>query len=109
MRQVRHPCEDALVRQPRAGHRRVRASRWPTVAGAAIVTGVVGIALAADFGPPLVGCPIKGNISVNTAERIYHVPGQYYYDMTHIDWLKGERWFCSEDAAKAAGWRRARR
>jgi hypothetical protein len=54
------------------------------------------------------GCDIKGNISVNTGERIYHVPGQTYYSETRIDLLKGERWFCTEQDARAAGWRRSR-
>jgi hypothetical protein len=53
------------------------------------------------------GCVIKGNISSNG--RIYHVPGQEHYDRTRISPSKGERWFCSESDARAAGWRRARR
>ena len=53
-------------------------------------------------------CDIKGNISVNTGERIYHVPGQDYYDRTRIDTGKGERYFCSEAEARAAGWRRSK-
>jgi endonuclease YncB( thermonuclease family) len=53
-------------------------------------------------------CAIKGNIS-SKGERIYHVPGQKYYDRTKISQSKGERWFCSEDEARAAGWRAARR
>ncbi len=53
------------------------------------------------------GCLIKGNIS-RSGERIYHVPGGYYYDQTEIDPSKGERWFCSEAEARAAGWRRSR-
>ena len=52
-------------------------------------------------------CVIKGNISRN-GERIYHVPGQENYHKTRISEDKGERWFCSEADAKAAGWRRAR-
>jgi len=52
------------------------------------------------------GCLIKGNISANG--RIYHVPGQHYYDRTTLTPSKGERWFCTEAEAKAAGWRRAR-
>jgi hypothetical protein len=56
-----------------------------------------------------IGCNIKGNISVNTGERIYHVPGQKFYSETIISSGKGERWFCSEDEARAAGWRKARR
>lgn len=54
------------------------------------------------------GCKIKGNISLSKGERIYHVPGQKYYAETRISPTKGERWFCSEAEARAAGWRKAR-
>jgi len=54
-------------------------------------------------------CNIKGNISINTGERIYHVPGQEHYWETKISPQYGERWFCSEAEARAAGWRRAKR
>src|SRR5262245_57071595 len=63
---------------------------------------------ALEFGPPLVGCPIKGNISIHTERRLYHFPGQLYYFTTRINWFRGERWFCSEAAARAAGWRKAK-
>ncbi len=53
-------------------------------------------------------CAIKGNIAAD-GERIYHVPGGYYYGKTQIDEASGERWFCSEAEAQAAGWRRALR
>ncbi len=53
-------------------------------------------------------CVIKGNIS-SKGERIYHVPGQRNYTDTHISSDKGERWFCSEADARAAGWRKAKR
>ena len=52
-------------------------------------------------------CNIKGNIS-NKGEKIYHVPGQQYYDVTKITESKGERYFCSEAEAQAAGWRRSK-
>jgi endonuclease YncB( thermonuclease family) len=52
------------------------------------------------------GCAIKGNISGNG--RIYHLPGSRSYEKTRIDTAKGERWFCSEGEARAAGWRAAR-
>lgn len=51
-------------------------------------------------------CNIKGNIS-RKGERIYHVPGQKYYVQTQISPGKGERWFCSEQEARSAGWRRS--
>lgn len=48
---------------------------------------------------------IKGNISYSTGEKIYHLPGDKYYDNTEIDESAGERWFSSEFEAQAAGWR----
>ena len=54
------------------------------------------------------GCNIKGNINVETGERIYHVPGQQYHRQTVISLRHGERWFCSEAEARKAGWRRSR-
>ncbi len=80
------------------------------VIGTTIGLAVIGAVIAAaEFGPILVGCPIKGNISKNTGERIYHMPGQEYYSRTRIDWFfSDERWFCSEADARTAGWREAR-
>ena len=52
-------------------------------------------------------CAIKGNINAS-GEHIYHMPGQAYYDRTEITPSKGERWFCSEAEARAAGWRRSK-
>lgn len=63
-----------------------RAGRWNT---------------AAQTAPE--GCPIKGNISANG--RIYHPPWSTHYERTRINLARGERWFCSEDEAIAAGWR----
>ncbi len=51
------------------------------------------------------GCAIKGNIS--RQGRIYHLPGSAYYDAVDIDQSRGERWFCMESEAIAAGWRPA--
>lgn len=53
-------------------------------------------------------CRIKGNISAK-GTKIYHLPGQEFYNRTRISTAKGERWFCSEAEARGAGWRRARR
>lgn len=57
--------------------------------------------------PETTQCLIKGNIN-NKGERIYHLPGQQYYDDTIITPAKGERYFCTEAEAQAAGWRRAK-
>lgn len=55
--------------------------------------------------PQSAPCLIKGNIST---EKIYHLPGCGSYDKTAIDESKGERWFCTEEEAVAAGWRKAK-
>lgn len=52
-------------------------------------------------------CLIKGNLN-NKGERIYHMPGDADYPVTEIDSHRGERWFCTEEEARAAGWRRTR-
>lgn len=51
-------------------------------------------------------CAIKGNIS--DGGRIYHRPGQRDYDRVVLTPQRGERWFCTEAEARAAGWRPAR-
>lgn len=53
-------------------------------------------------------CVIKGNISAD-GSRIYHMPGQAFYQRTSIRPETGERWFCSEAQARASGWRPASR
>ncbi len=49
------------------------------------------------------GCVIKGNVTGNG--RIYHMPWSPWYGRVKIDAARGERWFCSEAEALAAGWR----
>lgn len=51
------------------------------------------------------GCPIKGNIRSGDGERIYHAPWSASYVKTNVNLKKGERWFCTEAEAIAAGWR----
>lgn len=51
-------------------------------------------------------CTIKGNIS-STKEKIYHMIGCGSYEKTTIDESKGEKWFCTEQEALDAGWRKA--
>ncbi len=60
----------------------------------------------APAAPAAGACVIKGNINVKK-EKIYHVPGCGSYDKTVIDEGGGERWFCSEQNAQDAGWRKA--
>ncbi len=60
-----------------------------------------------DYDEFLSECTIKGNISFGSGEKIYHVEGQKYYSDTEIDTTFGERYFCSEDEAVNAGWRKS--
>ncbi len=55
---------------------------------------------------PTSNCLIKGNVSAD-GKRRYHVPGSRSYNDTRIDARRGERWFCTEVEAQAAGWVRA--
>jgi micrococcal nuclease len=64
-------------------------------------------AAGAGLAQPPEGCVIKGNINAE-GERIYHVPGQRHYEDTRIDPSTGEQWFCTEQEARDAGWRKAR-
>ncbi len=53
------------------------------------------------------GCTIKGNVSLrNNNEKIYHCPNWRDYDKVDIIEREGDRMFCTEDEAIAAGFRR---
>lgn len=54
------------------------------------------------FAPGL--CRIKGTLG-EAGERIYRLPGDGGYEQIYIDLTKGERWFCTEANARAAGWK----
>lgn len=51
-------------------------------------------------------CLIKGNIG--SSGKIYHVPGCTSYSQTKINEDDGEKWFCTEEEAVAAGWTKAK-
>ncbi len=93
--------EDAITR--RAG---MHAGQTPPLAGFCQPRGARVLPMHASQ-PPSPDCAIKGNISSNG--RIYHLPGQQFYDLVVVRTDLGQRWFCSEEEAQEAGWRRARR
>ena len=62
------------------------------------------LARASAAKAPAPGCEIKGDVSV----RIYHIPGQVNYDKIDME-KPGTRWFCTEEEAQAADWRKALR
>jgi endonuclease YncB( thermonuclease family) len=71
-----------------------RAGRWAHASDGAPGNGASG------------DCVIKGNITNNG--RIYHMPWSPWYGKVRIDPARGERWFCNENEAAAAGWRPVR-
>lgn len=50
------------------------------------------------------GCVIKGNVNAR-GERIYHTPASPWYGRVRMSPPRGQRWFCNEAEAEAAGWR----
>jgi endonuclease YncB( thermonuclease family) len=51
------------------------------------------------------GCPIKGQVS--SGRRTFLMPWSPDYDGAKVRTSRGERWFCSESEATAAGWKLA--
>ena len=82
--------------------------------GILATTSILTMNLGASSAPTITsvatpGCNIKGNISVATGRKLYHLPGMRNYAATIIDLAKGERWFCTEAEAKSNGWIKAQR
>lgn len=94
--------------RPRKGAKDDPVPSW--IPGLALASGI-GMLVIAMFTSPMasgIGCNIKGNVS-SSGELVFHVPGQKYYGLTIINPMKGERWFCTEEEAREAGWRKAYR
>ena len=53
------------------------------------------------------GCPIKGQVSGDA--RFYVLPWSPDYERVRVQKARGERWFCSEQEAVAAGFKAAQR
>lgn len=54
------------------------------------------------------GCVIKGNFHQGTKDRIYHLPECYNYKQININPNEGDRWFCGEAEAEAAGFSKSK-
>jgi len=52
-------------------------------------------------------CVIKGNTSRNSNEKIYHFPGCSNYSRIMVEKFDGDQWFCTEEEAKKAGYKKA--
>lgn len=86
-----------------------------TVVGVVILAAVALLIMQFDHSrsPSLItsitqpGCVIKGNISYETGNKLYHLPGMEDYESTVIAPAKGEKWFCTESDAIENGWKKA--
>jgi hypothetical protein len=74
-----------------------------SIGGGSAFTCIGGCAVAPDP-----SCAIKGNVNSDQV-KIYHTPGQRDYNRTDIKPEEGDRWFCTEAEAQAAGFRHAQR
>lgn len=79
----------------------VRAAAVPTTRGAPAFSCAGGCAT-----PPDPACAIKGNVN-SKGERIYHEPGWRDYNKTNVRPEEGDRWFCTAEEARTAGFRAA--
>ena len=88
-----------------AGARALRIGIWQGEATPAWVWRAQRWSKAAEAAPPATptGCMIKGNIT--RSGHIYHMPWSPWYAKTQVEPARGERWFCTEAEAIAAGWR----
>ena len=49
-------------------------------------------------------CQIKGKIT-RGGKKVFYLPSSQQYPLVDIRETKGDRWFCTEQDARAAGWR----
>ena len=57
--------------------------------------------------PPDLTCVIKGNVSKSGYGKVYFLPGCADYQRTKIDFEKGDMYFCTEEEAQAAGFKKS--
>ena len=107
-----------IAPQPLATKRKnIKSSSLETVAGVVVLSAIALFIMQfsrSRFPSPTTsitqpGCVIKGNISFETGNKLYHFPGMEDYESTVIDPASGEKWFCTESDAIANGWQKAPR
>lgn len=99
---VVRPTQSTTSPQPSTAQTQLSTSQAPT---STQNNNAGGNSSVQTYAPPTGECKIKGNAN----SMIYHVPGGQYYDRTKVDPKEGDRLFCTEQEAQAAGFRRAKR
>lgn len=69
--------------------------------------GVYNLCTKSDDGPPDPECVIKGNTDRGTGAHYYHLPFCRHYKQIVMNLDLGDKWFCTEKEASAAGFRLA--
>lgn len=104
------PANRTLTPELLIAPRRVTPTPWPTRTPFALntVPPTQDIYVPRNvYSPTPQTCRIKGNVSTrNKEQKIYHCPGWPDYAETTVITSEGDRWFCSEAEAIAAGFRR---
>lgn len=52
---------------------------------------------------------LKGISATTQGKKFNHLPEDQFYDVIEIDEFYREEWFCSEEEAEEAGFRRSKR
>ncbi len=52
-------------------------------------------------------CLIKGSVRPDKKTKIYHLPECYNYEKVVVNLSEGDRWFCTEEEAQKAGFRKS--
>lgn len=68
--------------------------------------GVWGVCI--DTKPPSTNCTIKGNIDPASYEKFYHLQSCRHYGQIVLNTAYGEKWFCSEEEAIVAGFKKTK-
>jgi len=92
--------------QPKVYNKAINMKKYKKIfisLGVLLISVVAVYYLYQSFSPK---CDIKGNINAS-GDKIYHTSDCSLYNETIINEAKGEKWFCSEKEAVAAGWRKA--
>jgi len=87
---------------PSSQHERLKAAAKSAKENKAGIFG-----LNCQWDQPAGKCKIKANIDEDTLKKSYHLPDCRDYDRVKIDLDRGEKFFCSEKEAQAAGYKLA--
>lgn len=57
--------------------------------------------------PPKSNCAIKGNFDEDKRIKVYYKPSCGFYSLVNVELYQGDNWFCTENEAQKAGFKKA--